>query len=543
MNLKKYIKSEGFSQLGFASASIIFFSVLINNSIKSNPNRFSPLFSTKQEIVLTKPKSVKKDCDYTQFLQHPHSSELEEILGDDFENYLIDDYSEFLDVCDKKDLENLKRYKEDIGDSVLIHYFFEDFFPLLNKGLSYDEVKKIPSHKINYFKKLDGAQAKKRMRFGIKLENLVGNCSPYLTDDEFITFSNNKLALDFATIIGKDFSYAGLDDYNRFLLGKDKKDLEVLARFKTVTGTDFRMIFGLYGNKLLCPGLIETAEIKGTNFHRSMIDEYSILLKNGIQPSTLAKLRLVDAYDLVNFVELIPKEIMSCLTSNTKEYPINVASSNPVFGADVNKLKTHLKKWLSKKDHCYRKNTDYYEDPSQIDRVENINMLYLVKGYADYLDNNKNIETIAERLKYDIEEDHFSESGGLVVFDEDYKVIFIDTNKELNNLENNGSYHLPRWFKYVGRIGTIHFHATTNDSTEFSGPSGNAKSARKYFNGDIGCLINNNASNPYEVSCVVTKLKGRKFNADVYFRDVKECLIGKKNSLQCIVIDMGTYEY
>lgn len=285
-------------------------------------------------------------------------------------------------------------------------------------------------------------------------------------------------------------------------------------------------------------------------FDMIFINDYIRLLNAGIPPKAIPKIPCYDFDGIIRALESkkIPQELIQYFTHSQKEYSINAAARNPIFGTDKEKVRSYIKEHLSKVQHLPREYADYNEGAFQIDSVENINMLYLVKGYTDYFQDENNRREISRLIREDLE-DPFSEHGGIVISDNG-KYKFANVNplkKRVNNLEDNFSYVGEDWAKYIGAIGEYHFHATQDDDSEYAGPSGSAQRDHAFSRGDIGCLIRSNRTNPYAVHCVITKMKGNKFNADIYFRDVKtefkmELWGARSNWSNVTVLDLGVFD-
>lgn len=359
---------------------------------------------------------------------------------------------------------------------------------------------------------------------------------------KYIELLKNPKALELTKVLEDYFSNFNLEPYIKFL--KNEGSIENVAKVKKLMGNNFRfhddtLMF------LLNPKSMELIKLL-KEFQDYYVDEYSYLLDLDMKPDIIAK---IPCYELNSIVKdlrqcKIPSEFIPYFTHSPEEYSIKVAGKNPIFGSDREKIRHHIKKKLKERKHCYRLNTDYRGDISQIDSINSINILYLIKGYINYFDKEENAKEIFRKIDYDLNINPYSEEGFLVVdSDEGYKLIRYNSRDfELKNLENNDSYVLPEWFKYIGHVGVLHFHAVDDDNTKFSGPSGSANSNLKLFNGDIGVLRIFNEVNPYEIHCVVTKLKNDCINVDLYFCDViLNSLSEKKNSKTVFVLDLGVY--
>lgn len=199
-------------------------------------------------------------------------------------------------------------------------------------------------------------------------------------------------------------------------------------------------------------------------------------------------------------------------------------------GAGTESVREYIKEKLNEKNHCLREKTDYGESVSQIDKIENYDYLYLIKGYVDYFDQPGNVAKVFELMEHDLKNTSSEEGGLVLMVENEYELVGAPSDWE----NDNGSYVYPHWFKYVDRIGIFHFHASSEDCTRLCGPSGEATPLSDVTGGsDLGTLRGFD-NHPYEIDLVITKLKGPRFNADIYFRDP-----GKKKTT---VIDLGIYE-
>lgn len=343
-------------------------------------------------------------------------------------------------------------------------------------------------------------------------EILKGRYRSY-RDEEYPKFLKYKDSLEFAKILGDKFNSLYLEEYTNFL--KTGKALELVKE-------------------------------GGSEFASCYVNEYVDLLKRGIPPKAIVKISGWTLDDIISDLESkeMPEELIPYFTHSPEEYSIIAAGHNPILGTDHEKIREYIKEQLAKRPHAFRKNTDYKEKSSQVDSVENINILYLIKEYIDYFEDEDNRREISRFIREDLK-DSFSEHGGITIFNGDeYKFVKINPReRRIKNLEDNSSYNYRDWIKYIGCVGGFHFHATKEEDREYSGPSGNAKSDLKILNGDISSLIRANEVNPYRIECVITKLKDNKFNPDLYFRDVRmELLGGKLNTKKITVLDLGIYD-
>lgn len=324
---------------------------------------------------------------------------------------------------------------------------------------------------------------------------------------------------------------------------KRAKAIRRLIIYPLVAGM---LAVGAYHLKPKVEKMIEIAKASEGRFDISFINSYMKLLNKGIPPEVISQIPCYMLDDMIWYIESkkMPEQLIPHLTYSPEEYSITVAGHNPVFGADNEKVRDYIKEQLSRVPHLSREDADYEEDASQIDHIQNINMLYLVKGYIDYFKDENNRKEIGKLIREDLA-DPFSEHGGVVISNNG-KYEFVSVNpleEKVKNLEDNLSYSGEDWTKYIGAIGEYHFHAIKEDSSEYAGPSGSAQSDEEFLNGDISDLIRANEVNSYRIECVITKMKGNKFNADIYFRDVKVGPLDRKsNSKETTVLDLGVFD-
>lgn len=185
---------------------------------------------------------------------------------------------------------------------------------------------------------------------------------------------------------------------------------------------------------------------------------------------------------------------------------------------------------ISKKEHCNRKiqrtvietvengkqvfygtKTDEPYTSEDASQVYNLSQkeFNLVSVIQDFFEDNKNLPRIAKDLEECVQQKkeiggYAKLSNGLVKLIEDSTPIGEDA-VQIN---------IPLFEEIIA---LYHYHATKEDCSDFAGPSNN------------DFIHHANKGIP---GIVITKLKGRKFNVDVYF-----------GSKPPIVIDLGNYEY
>jgi len=249
----------------------------------------------------------------------------------------------------------------------------------------------------------------------------------------------------------------------------------------------------------------------------------------GMHPNEISKIPEGKVNDLAQKLQLadIPFHLRKHITVKPKNYSLVIAQE--VRGKrDTKALKSEIINKITARDYCYRADTDYIEDISQVDTINDVNILSAIKGYIDYLDRPENVRKMFGTIDDDLAETQ-SELGGVVVQTIDgYSFELCEPRAKLDNIHYRGH----GWMDLIGKIGDFHLHATSENDTEWCGPSGSA--IRKETSVDFGSIRENSKTNPYQVDIVITKLEGCRFNADVYFIN--------PDTDNGIVLDLGSYE-
>lgn len=204
---------------------------------------------------------------------------------------------------------------------------------------------------------------------------------------------------------------------------------------------------------------------------------------------------------------------------------------------DKEKLEKDLLERLGSKDHTYRKHKDYmkrYGIPDESnEQIKKCNVVQLLKLYIALhsFENKEFCNQMGRLIKEDLKDNHH-EHGGLVKL-RDLKLIF----KNYPSIAYGNEFYLPpdeyeREANKKGCFANYHFHATTEDDTIYSGPSG----YWNYYGGDIFTFVMEWTFDEGFGEFVITKLKGNNFNVDFCLKDYTEENPG-------IVIDLGNYSY
>ncbi|MDD5192056.1 MAG: hypothetical protein PHH54_05760 [Candidatus Nanoarchaeia archaeon] len=369
-----------------------------------------------------------------------------------------------------------------------------------------------PENSIRYSSNLTRQEINKNRK---ELEYILGDGYEERFSEKYNKFLKYKESLELARVLEKEgcFSNYGIDDYIALL--KTGKSVELVKELES-------------------------------RFRADLCNEYTLLLNNGLPLNIIGSM---DRFYVTNLAKdlkdnPIPEEFLKYFSFNGCDNSIKAAAHNPVLGADTKKIQEYLQNQLNKIEQIDREKSDYTENSSKISNIKNINTLYLIKEYVDYFEDPNNLKDITRMLDEDLN-DPFSEHGGVIIF-EDNKYNFKTINpakKDLKNLEDNVSYKTPAWTKYVGCLGDFHLHATTEDDSEYAGPS---MDGGILFGGDLAALESETDRNAYRMNCVITKLKGDKFNVDIYFKDVISWHILGSNSAYStgrgIVLDLGVYD-
>jgi len=349
-----------------------------------------------------------------------------------------------------------------------------------------------------------------------EFRNLIGEkyLSFYPQEREYLNLLDLPGAPELVTKLGHKFETASIPDY--------------ISLLKSPNFTEFI--------KHVDWACLDPSHLK----HRLIF--YEDLLKIGLDPKLVA-LSLDEALDMTFN---LPRSLVPYTQySGLREKSIEMARANRVFGEDSDSLKDYLKDQLSHKKHCYRRNSGYSESWRQVNQIKNLDLLYLIKGYLDFFDDTQNISHIGNLIQSDLA-DNSTEYGGLVVADDKGKYQFVSVsseNKRFLHLKNNRTYMGYYWFMYISQVGHFHIHAISSDCQAFCGPSGRIENrdSELFATGDLGSLYGRtNSFNPYLIDCVVTKLSGKRFNVDVYFRDID---FEGKNSPKFRVLDLGIYSF
>lgn len=195
------------------------------------------------------------------------------------------------------------------------------------------------------------------------------------------------------------------------------------------------------------------------------------------------------------------------------------------------KLENNLIERLSKKEHTYRKFEDYQIDAEltyseSYEQIEKCNIVQLLKLYVmlNSLENKEISNGIGELIRSDLRDDNH-EHGGLVKL----KNLSLVFKNYPSDMEGNEVYNPPRDCQeesYKGCFADYHLHAVSGEDTDYAGPS--YVDLRSYT---IEQIINEGY-----LGIVITKLKGKEFNIDVWFNDYTE-------EDSHIIIDLGNYSY
>lgn len=138
------------------------------------------------------------------------------------------------------------------------------------------------------------------------------------------------------------------------------------------------------------------------------------------------------------------------------------------------------------------------------------------------------VSNIADIIGQDLR-DHYSEHGGLIIFDENGRLVFHPVESEFTkqkNPKNNTHFGQPEDLWERPHITDYHLHAISQDNSEMAGPtvSDLHSNEKEFLREEVHGVV-------------VTKLQGRKFNIDYYaterIRDTKFFTI----------LDLGNFKY
>jgi len=201
-----------------------------------------------------------------------------------------------------------------------------------------------------------------------------------------------------------------------------------------------------------------------------------------------------------------------------KEYALKLSRNRPY-------LEELILKELNIRAHTFPKEADHSE---MADEVKRLNAVQLLKVYTalESLQKEDLIKMIAQELRKDVE-DHSSEHGGIVVFD-NHGRLKIEVYPSMAKGDNN-SYLPPSEAIKSKKFSDFHMHARSEDETIFAGPS-------DILGGDLNVPLKYAKQNLPYTALLFTKLKGKAFNADIYFGNPED-------PLWPVVVDLGNYSY
>lgn len=176
-------------------------------------------------------------------------------------------------------------------------------------------------------------------------------------------------------------------------------------------------------------------------------------------------------------------------------------------------------------EHTYRPRTGYTEEP---ENAEELSPRQLVRAYLllEALGKGEFLGEIGNIVKGDLKDPH-AEHGGLIRF-RNGRLAFVPVESALRE-DNNEAYLLPEKARDVPNAGYFHLHATTEDDSEYAGPSGGKSFVR---GGDIAVAQTEAFYHGESHNAVITKLTGKEFNMDYYSTETG-------NDIH--VLDLGNY--
>ncbi|MFA5856038.1 MAG: hypothetical protein WC867_01670 [Candidatus Pacearchaeota archaeon] len=278
-----------------------------------------------------------------------------------------------------------------------------------------------------------------------------------------------------------------------------------------------------------------------------MIKVYIQSIKNNVPLEILTELSDEElVYWGINSNFFMPKDFLENYTfepyKKSIEFGMNIIGKN-----DPIQLRDDLIKEIGKREHETRYFLDYNESANQLKEIEDPVIIGLIKGYNDFLSKPENI-ILATQLFEPINDNIKTERLAMIRFSKDglffEHVTMNDLFKEKGYfLASENRCYLPPSLYFVEKAMNLHSHILTIGAKAqiYPGPSGLMKEPFVY--GDSLVLSLSNKYNPYQIDGVVSELGKSRADFDIIFRRVKYQEGKPINYGDCIVIDMGVFEY
>lgn len=202
--------------------------------------------------------------------------------------------------------------------------------------------------------------------------------------------------------------------------------------------------------------------------------------------------------------------------------------------SDIEQITKNLKNKLDHVSHTYRKHIPFFPPYNEdLNGLKNMSMSQIMRVYliTEALEDDEFIHNVGMQIEQDIL-DTSCEYGGFIIFDDRNIPVL---NPVTSAYTDNHSYLMPKGAAdKTPHIARYHLHASINDCSENSGPSGGTLIIKT---GDMGNCYERTMQFGEDHNILITKLYGRNFNIDFYSGE----MLGKKPHIN--VIDLGNYSY
>ncbi len=273
---------------------------------------------------------------------------------------------------------------------------------------------------------------------------------------------------------------------------------------------------------------------------------YNYFTSNGVEPRHVKRISLEHINDIEGSFKSgrLPAHFLKLFSDDFIGYSRKAAQSDPDFEKGGDWAKSYLSNALKNRRHVCRAGADYSEDASQVEKIKDTHIVYLIKRYLDFFDR-ESASIIPSLFPINSK---YEERGGLV-FSSHYGLKFIPLVQYVDDVEKRELAHNPEYAYrmplidfYIPTIGMLHTHPKKEEECEntYAGPSGQAHSLKAYpRGGDIYCLEQMTKTNPLTIDAVISELNLGMYNVDILFRDISQ----DASINPVTVIDLGVYDY
>lgn len=247
--------------------------------------------------------------------------------------------------------------------------------------------------------------------------------------------------------------------------------------------------------------------------------------------------------DGVNLEELIRRDYTpeQERTKSNNQYLIDCLEKRGElwYANSIELLKDHVASKLKSVDHTFRKHIPlmpvYGESFKNVYEMSS-RQLIRVDLLLEALEHEVFKDFVGSLIEDDLN-DKFGEHGGLVLFNDVYELVLQSVESaDYQEKESalNKHYRMPAEALAKPHIARYHIHASSEDSSKYSGPSGGTFIFRS---GDIGNCYERTMQCGEDHNIVITKLRGPAFNIDFYSGELRN------NKPVISVLDLGNYSY